>query len=139
MRVAHAQLLLGNREQSTAVSRRELPFFDPLLDLLVEFEQPNGVRDRRPVLPGPLGDGVLRQMKFVDQSLERTRRFVHEEVLPVINDYWERADVPLDLFRRLMFIDRDPAACAEAAQALQARLSAPEMALGAVVGALSLP
>ncbi len=33
--------------------------------------------------------------------LERTRRFVHEEVLPVINDYWERADVPLDLFRRL--------------------------------------
>ena len=33
--------------------------------------------------------------------LERTRRFVHEEVLPVINDYWERADVPLELFRRL--------------------------------------
>jgi glutaryl-CoA dehydrogenase len=33
--------------------------------------------------------------------LERTRRFVHEEVLPVINDYWERADVPLGLFRRL--------------------------------------
>jgi glutaryl-CoA dehydrogenase len=33
--------------------------------------------------------------------LERTRRFVHDEVLPVINDYWERADVPLDLFRRL--------------------------------------
>ena len=31
--------------------------------------------------------------------LERTRRFV--EVLPVINDYWERADVPLKLFRRL--------------------------------------
>ena len=33
--------------------------------------------------------------------LERTRRFVHAEVLPVINDYWERADVPLALFRRL--------------------------------------
>src|SRR6201993_118740 len=33
--------------------------------------------------------------------LERTRRFVHEEVLPVINDYWERAEVPVDLCRRL--------------------------------------
>jgi len=33
--------------------------------------------------------------------LERTRRFVHEEVLPVINSYWERAELPLDLFRRL--------------------------------------
>jgi glutaryl-CoA dehydrogenase len=33
--------------------------------------------------------------------LERTRRFVHDEVLPVINSYWERADVPMDLFRRL--------------------------------------
>lgn len=45
----------------------------------------------------------------------------------------------LDLFRRLMFIERDLAACAEAAEALQARLTGPEMALGAVVGALSLP
>ena len=33
--------------------------------------------------------------------LERTRRFVHEEGLPVINSYWERAEVPLDLCRRL--------------------------------------
>ena len=33
--------------------------------------------------------------------LERTRRFVHEEVLPQINDFWERAEVPLDLCRRL--------------------------------------
>ncbi len=33
--------------------------------------------------------------------LERTRRFVHDEVLPVINEYWERADVPMELFRRL--------------------------------------
>ena len=33
--------------------------------------------------------------------LDRTRRFVHDEVLPVINGYWERAEVPLDLFRRL--------------------------------------
>jgi glutaryl-CoA dehydrogenase len=33
--------------------------------------------------------------------LERTRRFVHDEVLPVINRYWDRAEVPLGLFRRL--------------------------------------
>src|SRR6185436_5744682 len=33
--------------------------------------------------------------------LDRTRRFVHDEVLPVINGYWERAEVPLELCRRL--------------------------------------
>src|SRR5246127_1378924 len=33
--------------------------------------------------------------------LERTRRYVDEEVLPVINDYWQRAEVPFDLYRRL--------------------------------------
>jgi glutaryl-CoA dehydrogenase len=33
--------------------------------------------------------------------LARTRRFVEEEVLPVINDYWERADFPVALCRRL--------------------------------------
>src|SRR6266568_8868736 len=33
--------------------------------------------------------------------LDRTRRFVEEEVLPEINDYWERAELPLDLIRRL--------------------------------------
>jgi glutaryl-CoA dehydrogenase len=35
------------------------------------------------------------------EYLERTRRFVHEEVLPQINEFWERAEVPLDLCRRL--------------------------------------
>jgi glutaryl-CoA dehydrogenase len=33
--------------------------------------------------------------------LERTRRFVEEEVTPVINGFWERAEVPIDLCRRL--------------------------------------
>ncbi|MDB5113435.1 MAG: Glutaryl-CoA dehydrogenase [Chloroflexi bacterium] len=33
--------------------------------------------------------------------LERTRRFVDREVLPVITGHWERAEMPLDLFRRL--------------------------------------
>ena len=46
------------------------------------------------LLKGDLTDAEL-------DYLERTRRFVHEEVLPVINDYWERAEVPVDLCRRL--------------------------------------
>jgi glutaryl-CoA dehydrogenase len=33
--------------------------------------------------------------------LTRTREFVESEVLPVINDYWERAEFPLELCRRL--------------------------------------
>jgi glutaryl-CoA dehydrogenase len=33
--------------------------------------------------------------------LDRARRFVDGEVLPVIGDYWERADLPWDLIRRL--------------------------------------
>jgi glutaryl-CoA dehydrogenase len=37
--------------------------------------------------------------------LARTRRFVEEEVLPVINDHWERAEFPLGLARRLGELD----------------------------------
>jgi glutaryl-CoA dehydrogenase len=33
--------------------------------------------------------------------LERARRFVEHEVLPVIGDYWERAEFPWELVRRL--------------------------------------
>ena len=33
--------------------------------------------------------------------LTRTRAFVEAEVLPVINDYWERAEFPRELCRRL--------------------------------------
>src|SRR6202795_1458512 len=33
--------------------------------------------------------------------LERTRRFVEQEVMPQINSYWERAEVPLELCGRL--------------------------------------
>ena len=33
--------------------------------------------------------------------LDRTRRFVSEEVLPVIGGYWERAEFPFDLARRM--------------------------------------
>ena len=32
--------------------------------------------------------------------LERTRRFVDHEVLPVIGDYWQRAEFPFELMRK---------------------------------------
>ena len=35
------------------------------------------------------------------ELLERTRKFVDEEVIPVIGDFWERAEFPWDLVRRL--------------------------------------
>jgi glutaryl-CoA dehydrogenase len=33
--------------------------------------------------------------------LERTRAFVHNEVLPVINGYWERGEFPWSLVKKL--------------------------------------
>src|SRR3954468_19668691 len=42
--------------------------------------------------------------QFSDEQWDhflRTRRFVDQEVLPAINDYWERAELPWPLFRRL--------------------------------------
>ena len=42
--------------------------------------------------------------QFTDEQWEHflaTRRFVDEEVLPVINDYWEPAELPWPLMRRL--------------------------------------
>jgi glutaryl-CoA dehydrogenase len=49
-------------------------------------------------------DYFLVREQFDDVEWEpflRTRRFVDEEVLPVINDYWERAEFPWPLARRL--------------------------------------
>src|SRR3954454_7887408 len=49
-------------------------------------------------------DYFLVREQFTDEQWERflrTRRFVDEEVLPVINDYWERAELAWPLFRRL--------------------------------------
>jgi glutaryl-CoA dehydrogenase len=49
-------------------------------------------------------DYFLVREAFTDEQWERflaTRRFVDEEVLPVINDYWERAELPWPLMRRL--------------------------------------
>jgi glutaryl-CoA dehydrogenase len=48
-------------------------------------------------------DYFLVRETFTDEQSERfpATRFVHDEVLPVINDYWERAELPWPLFRRL--------------------------------------
>lgn len=39
------------------------------------------------------------------EYLQRTRDFVDNEVLPVINDYWERADFPFALVKRMGALD----------------------------------
>jgi glutaryl-CoA dehydrogenase len=41
-----------------------------------------------------LGDAEMEYLK-------RTRRFVRDEVLPVISEFWEKAEFPFDLARRL--------------------------------------
>jgi glutaryl-CoA dehydrogenase len=49
-------------------------------------------------------DYFLVREEFSDEQwdlLIRTRRFVDQEVLPVINDYWERAELPWPLITRL--------------------------------------
>ena len=49
-------------------------------------------------------DYFLLRYQLSEQELdylERTRRFVDDELLPVISDYWERAEFPLELARRL--------------------------------------
>jgi glutaryl-CoA dehydrogenase len=49
-------------------------------------------------------DYFLVREEFSDEQWDlfiRTRRFVDHEVLPVINDYWERAELPWPLITRL--------------------------------------
>jgi glutaryl-CoA dehydrogenase len=49
-------------------------------------------------------DYFLIREELTEAELEywrRTRRFVDQEVLPVINDYWERADFPWPLVKKL--------------------------------------
>ena len=49
-------------------------------------------------------DYFLVREQFNDEQWEHflgTRRFVDEEVLPAINEYWERAELPWPLMRRL--------------------------------------
>ena len=49
-------------------------------------------------------DYLLLRSELTEEEIEyldRTRRFVDEEVLPVMPGYWERAEAPVDLARRL--------------------------------------
>ena len=49
-------------------------------------------------------DYFLIRDQLTDEELDyldRTRRFVEDEVLPVIGDYWEKAEFPIELARRL--------------------------------------
>jgi glutaryl-CoA dehydrogenase len=49
-------------------------------------------------------DFVRIATEFGDEErdyLRRTRAFVDDEVLPVINGFWERAEFPHDLVRRM--------------------------------------
>jgi glutaryl-CoA dehydrogenase len=53
-------------------------------------------------------DYLFVREQFSDEQWERflrTRRFVDQEVLPVINDYWERAELPWPLIARLAELD----------------------------------
>jgi glutaryl-CoA dehydrogenase len=53
-------------------------------------------------------DYFLVREQFGDEQWERfirTRRFVDHEVLPAINEYWERAELPWPLMRRLAELD----------------------------------
>ena len=60
-----------------------------------------------------LGEALATDYFFVREQFSddewdrfiRTRRFVDQEVLPVINDYWERAELPRPLMARLAELD----------------------------------
>src|SRR5215467_722490 len=73
VRVTHAKLLFRHRQQSSAMTCRQLPFFDPLLNLLLEFEQANRIGYRGAIFSSSFGDRFLRQVKFIHQPLERAR------------------------------------------------------------------
>jgi len=50
--------------------------------------------------------GVFRSIPAEDLAYrDRARRFVQDEVLPVIDDYWDRAAYPLQFVRRLGELD----------------------------------
>jgi glutaryl-CoA dehydrogenase len=75
--------------------------------------------------------------------LDRTRRFVEDEVLPVMPGYWERAEFPLDLARRLgeLGLVGDgiegygcPAMSVVAAGLIQMELSRGDGSLGTLLG-----
>ncbi|GAB3175040.1 acyl-CoA dehydrogenase family protein [Myceligenerans halotolerans] len=76
---------------------------------MVRMTQTPGVSAPAYDLSQPLDIDFARA--FADATEEerahqhKVRRFVQEEVLPVIADYWERYEVPMDLVKRLADLD----------------------------------
>ena len=65
-------------------------------------------------------DYLLVREQFSDEQWDRfiaTRRFVDTEVLPAINGYWERAELPRPLITRLA----EPASSGRTSTATAAR------------------
>lgn len=88
--------------------------------------------------------GVFRSIPAEDLAYrDRARRFVQEEVLPVIDDYWDRAAYPLQFVRRLgeldllrdgIDIDGFPPMSALAAGLVMAEISRGDGSVGTMIG-----
>lgn len=88
--------------------------------------------------------GAFRSIPANDLAYrDRARAFVQDEVLPVIDDYWDRADYPLHLVRRLgeldllrdgIDIDGFPPMSALAAGLVMAEISRGDGSVGTIIG-----
>ena len=59
LRVAHAQLRIRHRQQGATVPRRQFPFFNPILNRRLQFQQANRVRHRRAIFARALRNRFL--------------------------------------------------------------------------------
>src|SRR6478735_1448002 len=83
------------------------------IQVTADHQATNGAAADHPAGTGLQYQGIGRSLgtdyfRIADQLTEedldywrRTRDFVDDEVLPVINDYWERAELPWPLIKRL--------------------------------------
>ncbi len=67
--------------------RCQLPFFNPILNVFLQLQEPDRIRNRSAVFAGALRDRFLRQMEFVHQAVKRARLFDSIQVfaLDVLN------------------------------------------------------
>src|SRR5579862_5637749 len=70
-----ALLRIRNSQQSPAMPRRKAALLDQVLDHGLELQKANGVRDRRAVFSGPLGDVLLREIELVGEALKGASLF----------------------------------------------------------------
>src|SRR5438034_6770234 len=95
-----------DREHRARVARRQLPALELRLDRVREAEQPQRVRDRRPALPHPLGQLVLREPALVDQVAVRLGFLQRGQVLAL--DVLDQRELEAVLGPRLAHDHRDP-------------------------------